>query len=71
MPGKFRGQRRLVGYGLWGCKESDITDSLPPPTQTGRHTDRHTDRETQTHTHTDTHARTHTHTSNLDLTVRF
>ena len=26
LPGKFHGQRRLVGYGSWGCKESDMTE---------------------------------------------
>ena len=28
MPGKFHGQRSLVGYGPWGCKESDTTERL-------------------------------------------
>ena len=28
MPGKFHGQRGLVGYSLWGHKESDTTESL-------------------------------------------
>ena len=23
LPGKFHGQRSLVGYTAWGCKESD------------------------------------------------
>ena len=26
LPGKSCGQRRLVGYSLWGLKESDMTD---------------------------------------------
>ena len=26
--GKFHGQRRLVGYSPWGCKESDTTEWL-------------------------------------------
>ena len=26
-PGEFHGQRRLVGYSPWGCKESDATNS--------------------------------------------
>ena len=26
LPEKFRGQRRLVGYRPWGCKESDISE---------------------------------------------
>ena len=25
MPGKFHGQRSLVGYSPWGCKELDMT----------------------------------------------
>ena len=25
-PGKFRGQRSLMGYSPWGCKESDLTE---------------------------------------------
>ena len=25
LRGKFHGQRSLVGYSLWGCKESDMT----------------------------------------------
>ena len=28
LPGKFHGQRRLVGYSPWGGKESDMTDCL-------------------------------------------
>ena len=24
-PGEFHGQRSLVGYSPWGCKESDMT----------------------------------------------
>ena len=26
LPGKFHGQMSLVGYSLWGCKESDTTE---------------------------------------------
>ena len=26
LPGEFHGQRRLAGYSLWGCKESDTTE---------------------------------------------
>ena len=26
LPGKFYGQRSLVGYSPWGCKESDMTE---------------------------------------------
>ena len=29
LPGKFRGQRNLAGYSLWGHKESDTTWQLP------------------------------------------
>ena len=28
LPGEFHGQRRLVGYSPWGCKESDTTERL-------------------------------------------
>ena len=28
LPGKSHGQRSLVGYSLWGCKESDMTEWL-------------------------------------------
>ena len=28
MPGKSHGQRSLVGYSLWGRKESDTTEQL-------------------------------------------
>ena len=26
LPGESRGQRSLVGYSPWGCKESDTTE---------------------------------------------
>ena len=26
LPGKFHGQRSLLGYGPWGCKELDMTE---------------------------------------------
>ena len=28
LPGEFHGQRSLVGYSAWGCKESDMTERL-------------------------------------------
>ena len=28
LPGKFHGQRSLVGYSPWGCKELDTTEHL-------------------------------------------
>ena len=28
LPGKFNGQRKLVGCSLWGLKESDMTERL-------------------------------------------
>ena len=28
LPGKSHGRRSLVGYSLWGCKESDMTERL-------------------------------------------
>ena len=27
LPGEFHGQRSLVGYSPWGCKESDMTEA--------------------------------------------
>ena len=41
LPGDSHGQRSLVGYSPWGCKESDTTEQLT---------------HTNTHTHTHTHA---------------
>ena len=41
LPGKFHGQRSLVGYSLGGLKNSDTTE--------------HTHTFTHTHTHTHTH----------------
>ena len=32
-PGKLHGQKSLVGYSPWGCKESDTTDWLSLHTQ--------------------------------------
>ena len=28
LPGESHGQRSQVGYGPWGCKESDMTEQL-------------------------------------------
>ena len=28
LAGEFHGQGSLVGYGPWGCKESDMTEGL-------------------------------------------
>ena len=28
LPGKFHGERSLLGYSPWGCKESDMTERL-------------------------------------------
>ena len=33
LPGKFHGQRSLVGYNPWGCKESDTTEHVHTHTQ--------------------------------------
>ena len=30
LPGKFHGQRSLVGYSPWGGKESDATEHISP-----------------------------------------
>ena len=32
LPGKFHGQRSLVDYGPWGCKELDTTEQLSTQT---------------------------------------
>ena len=29
LPGKSHGQRSLVGYSPWGCRESGMTERLP------------------------------------------
>ena len=34
LPGKFHGQRSLVNYSLWGCKESDTTEDTHIHTDT-------------------------------------
>ena len=39
LPGEFHKQRSLVGYSLWGCKESDTTKQL---IHTHTHTHTHT-----------------------------
>ena len=31
LPGEFQGQRNLVGYSPWGCKESDMNEELTLP----------------------------------------
>ena len=28
LPGEFHGQRSLVGYSPWGCKESNMTNKV-------------------------------------------
>ena len=28
LPGKSRGQRSLLGYSPWGCKESDVSEHV-------------------------------------------
>ena len=55
LSGKFHGQRSLVGYSLWSCKEPDTTE--------------HTRAHTHTHTHTYTHIHTYTHTNLLYLCI--
>ena len=32
LPEEFHGQRSLVGYSPWGCKELDTTEQLTTPT---------------------------------------
>ena len=45
LPGEFHGQRSLVGYSPWSCKESDTTERL-----THTHTHTHTVTEQMTDT---------------------
>ena len=46
LPGKSHGQRSLVGYSPWGCKESETTEQLSTSHTTSyRHVDSHTVRE--------------------------
>ena len=33
LPGESHGQKSLVSYSPWGCKESDMTERQPPPPQ--------------------------------------
>ena len=40
LPGKFQGQRSLVGYSPWDRKELDITDRLSTDTHKHTHTGR-------------------------------
>ena len=35
LPGEFHGQRSLVYYSPWGCKESDTTEGLTVSTLSG------------------------------------
>ena len=39
LPGEFHGQRSLVGYSLWGHKESDTTEATEL-THSSRNTER-------------------------------
>ena len=51
--GKFHGQRSLVGYSPWGCKESDTTEQ----------------QSVRTCTHVYTHTHTHTEVPDRNSTV--
>ena len=51
LPGESHGQRSLVGYRPWGCKELEMTE--------------HTHVRAHTHTHTHTHTYTHQEWSEL------
>ena len=53
LPGKFHGQRSLVGYSMWGCKKSDTTEWLS----------------THTHTHTHTHMPGYEHREGAQLSL--
>ena len=48
LPGKSHGNRRLVGYSPWGCKELDTTCDKTTTAATLSHSSLHT----HTHTHT-------------------
>ena len=37
LPGKLDGQRSLLGYSPWGCKESDMSDYARAHTHTHTH----------------------------------
>ena len=37
LPGEFHGQRSLVGYSPWGCKESDMSEQLSTNTHPLEH----------------------------------
>ena len=37
LPGEFHGQRSLMGYSPWGCKEADITEHTHTHTHTHKH----------------------------------
>ena len=43
-PGKSHGQRKLVGYGPWSCKESDMIERLSPTTYEISNASRHIER---------------------------
>ena len=46
LPGQFHGQRSLVGYSPWGCKESNMTEQLTHThTHTGQRPCQHEDTE--------------------------
>ena len=38
LPGESQGERSLVGYSPWGCKESDMTEQTCTRTHTHTHT---------------------------------
>ena len=42
LPGKSHGQRSIMGYSPWGCKESDTTEWLRARVHTHTHTHTHT-----------------------------
>ena len=35
LPGKFHGERSLLGYSPWGCRERDTTEQLSTHTMIG------------------------------------
>ena len=67
LPGKFHGQKSLVGCSPWGCKELDMTERLNWTDTTERlNWTEWLSIHTHTHTHTHTHMHTHTHRCILD-----
>ena len=59
LPGKSRGQRSLVGYSPWDCKQLDMTERACTCTHAHTHTHTHTHTRLSVHVHARMHTRTH------------